>query len=92
MVIKEHERLLNITLIHKLKQRKITFIAVLHVTVTVGSSTNVFFWPLCCLLFFDIWYLQTLLLVLFLTNIQVFKSKENDVLRPEYTYIYYTLL
>ena len=34
----DHERLYNITLSHKLKEWNSTFIAVLHFTVTVGSS------------------------------------------------------
>jgi len=39
MDVNEHERLTNITLRHKLKYRNSTFIAALHFTVTVGSST-----------------------------------------------------
>jgi hypothetical protein len=39
MDVNEHERLSNITLRHKLKQRNSAFIAVLHFTVTVCSST-----------------------------------------------------
>jgi len=37
--VHEYERLSNITLIHKLKERNSTFIAVLHFTVTIWSST-----------------------------------------------------
>ena len=39
MDVNEHERLSNVTLRHKLKKRDSTFIAILHFTVTLGSST-----------------------------------------------------
>ena len=40
MNVNEHERLFNIKLRHKFKQRNRTFIiTVLHFTVTTGSST-----------------------------------------------------
>ena len=39
MYVNEHERLSNITLRPKLKQRNSAFIAVLHFKFTVGSST-----------------------------------------------------
>ena len=39
MDVNEHERLSKITLRQKLKKRNMTFIAVLHFTVTVESST-----------------------------------------------------
>jgi len=38
MDVYEHERLPNFTLRHKLNLRNRAFIAVLHLTVTVGSS------------------------------------------------------
>jgi len=37
MVVKEHERLSNITLRHKLKKKNSAFIVVLHSIVTVRS-------------------------------------------------------
>ena len=39
MDVNEHERLSNISLIHKLKYQNSTFIGVQHFTVTEGSST-----------------------------------------------------
>ena len=39
MDVNEHERLSNVTIGHKLKQRNIAFIDVLHFTVTVGSNS-----------------------------------------------------
>ena len=38
MVVNEHERLSNFTLRHKLKYWNKAYIAVLHFTVTIGSS------------------------------------------------------
>jgi len=40
MDVNEHERLYNITFRQKKLYRNSTFIAVLHFTVTVGSSTT----------------------------------------------------
>jgi len=39
MDVNGHERLFNIRLEHKFKKTSIAFIAVLHFTITVGSST-----------------------------------------------------
>lgn len=43
MNVNEHEKQVNFTLRHKLKQRKNSFIAVLHLSVTIGRQL----WGLC---------------------------------------------